>query len=228
MESFFIGRRISTLKGTAWYPNKKKNDTKEHDERADLQSCKLQSQGGKSATQFISTCAPSSHALSTYEIRPNGHENRYHYKIHPRKNWWLQNEPVHPWLFKPKMDPKLNKSHHCATRCMDQVFYVLNYCYHYKTHGAPSATWFLHVLLATLKNCPNPFYMTCVHPFCRGNWGEPRIRGGENHANTAPFCAKERKRATVQTRGSEVTVVLALPWSWRSHRRERRLAIWKC
>ena len=36
MESFFIGRRISTLKGTARYPNEKKNDTKEHDERADV------------------------------------------------------------------------------------------------------------------------------------------------------------------------------------------------
>ena len=31
------------------------------------------------------------------------------------------------------MDPKLNKSHHCATRCMDQVSYFLNYCYHITT-----------------------------------------------------------------------------------------------
>ena len=153
---------------------------------ANLQSRKPQSQGGISRRRnlyhFISTCVPSSHALSTniYEIRPHGNENRYHYKIHPRKNGWLQNEPE--WI---------QNSIKVITALQGAWTRFHNYCYHITTRCMEHPPLHLHYrLLATFKNCPNPFYMTCVHPVVEIG-GDPRIRCGENHANTAPFCAKE-------------------------------------
>lgn len=59
-----------------------------------------------------------------------------------------------------------------------------NYCYHITTRCMEHPPLHLHYrLLATFKNCPNPFYMTCVHPFCRGNW-----RGSQNKmSKTTPI-----------------------------------------
>ena len=116
---------------------------------------------------------PSSHALSTniYEIRPHGNENRYHYKIHPRKNGWLQNEPVHPGFFEP-----IQNSIKVITALQGAWTRFHHYCYHITTRCMEHPPLHLHYrLLATFKNCPNPFYMTGVHPFCRGNW-----RGSQN------------------------------------------------
>ena len=51
-----------------------------------------------------------------------------------------------------------------------------NYCYHITTRCMEHPPLHLHYrLLAKFKNCPNPFYMTCFHPFCHGNW-----RGSQN------------------------------------------------